>query len=200
MAAETRLYYQGHGSYRLTGEDGLVLYVDPFAGDGYDEPADVILVTHQHFDHNRIDLPARKENCLVIQNEDALKAGIYQEFQVDGCRIRAVPAYNKNHSRTECVGYFIYLDGLLIYASGDTSITEEMSAYPAHHIDYALFPADGIYNMDENEARECGKIVKAAHNIPIHMKPGELYDEKMAAGFQSDGWLTVRPGEEIILS
>jgi len=50
------LLYQGHGSYRLTANDGRVIYVDPYAGGGYDAPADVILVTHGHGDHNKIGL------------------------------------------------------------------------------------------------------------------------------------------------
>jgi hypothetical protein len=37
-----KLYYQGHGSYRLTADDGRIIYVDPFAGDGYEKPADLI--------------------------------------------------------------------------------------------------------------------------------------------------------------
>ena len=46
-----KLYYQGHGSFRLTSQNGTVLYVDPYAGDGYLLPADYILVTHEHGDH-----------------------------------------------------------------------------------------------------------------------------------------------------
>ena len=34
-----KLLYQGHGSFRLTGNDGFVIYVDPYAGEGYDIPA-----------------------------------------------------------------------------------------------------------------------------------------------------------------
>ena len=32
------LYYQGHGSFRITTAEGKVIYVDPHAGDGYDSP------------------------------------------------------------------------------------------------------------------------------------------------------------------
>ena len=53
------LLYQGHGSLRLTTDSGRVIYIDPFAGEGYDAPADLILVTHQHHDHNCTDLPAK---------------------------------------------------------------------------------------------------------------------------------------------
>ena len=46
-----KLLYQGHGSFRITTDEGKVIYVDPFAGEGYDLSADGILVTHGHYDH-----------------------------------------------------------------------------------------------------------------------------------------------------
>ena len=58
-----KLLYQGHGSLRAVTDGGVVLYVDPFAGEGYDLPADVILVSHQHGDHNQLQLPAKKPGC-----------------------------------------------------------------------------------------------------------------------------------------
>jgi len=42
------LLYQGHGSFRISTVDGKVIYIDPFAGEGYDLPADLIMVSHQH--------------------------------------------------------------------------------------------------------------------------------------------------------
>ena len=57
-----KLLYQGHGSYRLTADDGRTIYVDPYAGGGYDLPADIILITHQHSDHNfQVEYFARAE-------------------------------------------------------------------------------------------------------------------------------------------
>lgn len=55
-----RLLFQGHGSFRIVTDGDVVIYVDPFAGNGYDLPADIILVTHQHGDHNRVDLVAKE--------------------------------------------------------------------------------------------------------------------------------------------
>ena len=43
-----KLLYQGHGSYRITAGDGRILYVDPYAGDGYGKPADIVLITHDN--------------------------------------------------------------------------------------------------------------------------------------------------------
>ena len=50
------LLYQGHGSYRIVSNEGVVIYVDPYAGEGYDMPADIVIVTHEHSDHNQVDL------------------------------------------------------------------------------------------------------------------------------------------------
>ena len=45
---EARLLYQGHGSLRIVAAKGKVIYIDPYAGKGYDLPADLILVSHGH--------------------------------------------------------------------------------------------------------------------------------------------------------
>ena len=49
-----RLLYQGHASLRIVTAEGMVIYIDPYAGEGYDLPADLILVTHNHSDHNAV--------------------------------------------------------------------------------------------------------------------------------------------------
>ena len=54
---------------------------------------------------------------------------------------------------------------------------------------------DGIYNMDREEAQNAPGLIGAKHNIPIHMKPGGLFDEEMANAFDAPGKLVVRPGE-----
>jgi len=59
-----KLYYQGHGSFRITLADGRVMYIDPNAGGGYDLPADFILVTHQHSDHNQIKKCVQKKKKI----------------------------------------------------------------------------------------------------------------------------------------
>lgn len=194
-----KILYQGHGSLRLVSLDGIVVYIDPYAGGGYEVPADIILVTHQHMDHNCIEKPAKKADCTVIQNFDALKRSEYKSFTVKGLTIEAVPAYNKNHSRNTCVGYLVTVDQKLIYFAGDTSQTTEMADLAPRKIDYAFFPADGKFNMDEVEASACARIVGARHSTPIHMLPGKLFSEEKAAAFHADGKLIIRPTEEITL-
>lgn len=194
-----RLLFQGHGSFRIITDKDIVVYVDPYAGSGYDTTADIILVTHQHGDHNQIQKPAKKNTCVIIQNQDALQDGEYKNFDIKGIKIKAVPAYNKNHDRSQCVGYILTLDDLKIYASGDTSTTEEMKSFPSMHIDYALLPMDGVYNMDPAEASKCAELIEAKHAIPIHMSPGELFNEQKASMFTAKNKLIVKVGEEIQL-
>ncbi|MDR2867237.1 MAG: MBL fold metallo-hydrolase [Acholeplasmatales bacterium] len=195
-----KLYYQGHGSYRLTSNSGLVIYVDPYAGRGYDQAADIILVTHQHSDHNQIDKCPQKDDCQIISNFEALKNNIHQSFKVKGIHIQAVEASNRHHDPTQCVGYIIEIDGLKIYASGDTSLTKQMQEFPQYQLDYALLPLDGIYNMNLEEGAHVASLIKAKHNIPIHLKPGELFDQKRAQEWKGINKLIIHPNEEINLS
>lgn len=193
------LLYQGHGSLRLTTENGKVIYIDPFAGEGYQLPADLILVTHQHYDHNRIDLPAKNPGCLIWQNFDALKDGDYQTLKLDFATIKAVEAYNHHHSRSECVGYIVTVDDISIYFAGDTGETDDMSQMAKRQLDYAVLPMDLTYTMDIPETIRCAELIHAKHTIPVHMSPGELFDNERAKQFITSGALIVQPGKSIQL-
>ncbi len=61
------LLYMGQASLRIVTPENKVIYIDPYAGDAYDLPADLILVTHGHFDHCAVDkVKNRNEDCVVI--------------------------------------------------------------------------------------------------------------------------------------
>ena len=92
------LLYQGHASLRLTTKEGKICYIDPYAGEGYDKPADLILITHEHYDHNAVDLIHFKESTIVIRSMDALQNGIYYDFDYYGVHIEAVPAAAENRA------------------------------------------------------------------------------------------------------
>jgi L-ascorbate metabolism protein UlaG (beta-lactamase superfamily) len=194
-----KFLYQGHGSYRLTGDDGRIIYVDPCVGEGYDLPADIILVTHQHGDHNKIQRCSRKPECRIITNFDALAGGKHNSFDVDGVRIQSVMAKSKMHSPKKCVGYIIELDGVKLYASGDTSRTRQMETFAALNLDYAIFPGAGLLSMGPGEAAECAEMIGAKHNIIIHLQPGALFNRKKAEKWNAPNKLIIEPGEEISL-
>ena len=197
-----KLLYQGHGSLRIVTSEGKVIYIDPYAGEGYDLAADLILVSHGHQDHNKIDLiQNRSEDCQIIYNTDALVNGEYKTFDLGYATVEAVQAgNNRNHDINVCVGWLITLsDGVSIYATGDTSTTDQMAELAQRDIHYAFFVCDGRFNMDMDEAITCAQTVKAQHSIPYHMAPGALFEQERAELFDVPGRLIIPAGEEITL-
>ena len=197
-----RLLYQGHGSLRIVTADDKVIYIDPYAGEGYDLPADLILVSHGHPDHSAVDLiESRNAGCQVIYNTDALVDGEYKTYDLGYVTVEAVQAgNNRNHDINECVGWLVTLPGdISVYASGDTSTTEQMAELADRDIHYAFFVCDGRFNMDMEEAIACANLVQARHSIPYHMAPGVLFDQVRAESFVVPGQLIIPAGEEIVL-
>lgn len=205
MSKAATLMYQGHASMRITTYDGNVIYIDPFMGTGYDKAADLILVTHGHYDHTQTDLIENKnEGCQTITWKEALKDGEHQSFDLGFVSVEAVEAgYNKNHNVKECVGYILtFENGITLYVSGDTSTTQQMSELADRNLDYAFFCCDGVYNMDVTEASECAKLVNASHSIPYHMIPANNsngFDIDVAESFDAPGRIIIAPGEELVL-
>jgi len=192
-----KLFYQGHGSFRLTSEGGVVIYIDPFIGEGYDLAADAILVTHQHPDHNQIQLVTQKDDCVVISNVEALAGGKHNCFNVKGIEIEAVEAgYNAGHQPDNSVGFIVTVDGITIYFSGDTSTTPQMATFAERKLDYALLCADGNYNMGLEEASACAKLINAKHNAPVHLLPGELFSMDMAIQWDAPNKVIFEAGKE----
>jgi len=195
-----KLLYQGHSSFRLTTDDGWIVYVDPNAGEGYDIPADIILVTHQHSDHNQIQKCAQKDGCRIITNNEALEGGKHNAFDINGIKIQAVRAKSIMHSPKKCVGYIITIDGVKLYASGDTSKTAQMESFAALKLDYAMLPGAGFLSMGPKEAAACARIIGAKHNILIHHSPFVIFDRDKAEKWDAPGKLVPEPGQEITLS
>jgi len=176
---KNKLTFLGHGSLKLTTIDGVVVYIDPaFPGDWYSEAADLILISHHHGDHDRVDLVERKADCVIWDNKDMIRNGEYQTKEFRGLIVRAVPAYNKNHKKEESVGFVITVDDKKIYLSGDTSKINEMADLAKLEIDYSLMPIDGHYNMGPQEAQDCAELIKTKCFIPIHNDPRSMQDGK----------------------
>lgn len=204
----TTFLYQGHGSFRITTDNGTVIYVDPFAGEGYDLPADLILVTHEHGDHTQVDKMPHAQNCEILRACNFLpKPGEYTTLCSHGISITPVQACNKNHPIDQCVGMVINIDGIKFYAAGDTSTTEDMTSgkLAEMNLDYVTLPGDGFYNMDTTEASACASLINARHAIPIHLVPVHdmsnptLFDMAVAESFQATGRIIVFPGQSIDL-
>lgn len=202
-ADKATLLYQGHGSLRITTKEGKVIYIDPYAGVGYDVPADLILVTHGHGDHTAVNLiTTQNPGCETITFTEALVTpGTYQTFNLGFVTVEAVQAGNNpNHNINACVGFILtFSDGKSVYISGDTSTTEQMATFAERKLDYAFFCCDGRYNMGMDEAIACANLVKARHSIPYHIAPGSLFDRARAELFTAEGAMIVADGEVITI-
>ncbi len=194
-----KLFYQGHSSWRITSDAGCVCFIDPYAGVGYGTEADLVLISHEHYDHNAIDKIKMKPGCVTIRSQDALYGGIYREFEEKGYKVKAVPAYNSHHPKGSGVGYLIEVDGVKIYHAGDTDRIPEMADLSKEHIDYAFLPIDGFYTMSPEEADEAARIIAPRHFIPMHMKPGRDFVMEQAMKVRSPLAMLMRPNDEITL-
>ncbi len=194
------ILYQGHASFRLTSENGTVVYIDPYAGDGYEKAADAVIISHEHFDHNKVEKATLKNGGVIYRAKDFLVDGNYYEKNINGISVRGTPACNKNHPVDKCVGFLITVDGKKIYIAADTAETDYMSKeLPKEKLDYAFLPTDGIYTMTAERASECAKKIGAKHSAPVHTNPDVLFDREIALRFNADGGFLIEPGEEITL-
>lgn len=193
------LYYLGHASVKIKTSRGLVIYIDPSYGEDYSEPADIVLITHYHEDHYKLDKISKAKKYKLITPEDALKDGVHQKLEVMGIKVESVAAYNSNHSVTETVGYILEFDGIKLYHAGDTSKIKEMAELPSKNITYALLPIDGTYNMGPEEATEVANIIKAKYYIPIHTGPDGVFSEENVAKFKVDNKVVLKPGTKLEL-
>ncbi|MDE5578223.1 MAG: MBL fold metallo-hydrolase [Oscillospiraceae bacterium] len=198
------LLYMGQASIRIVTVENKVIYIDPYAGDSYDLPADLILVTHAHFDHNQISkVENRNPDCIIITQDEALENGEHQIFDLGYVTLEAVEAgYNDWHDITDSVGYILTFssNGRSVYVTGDTSATEQMPLLAEKEIDYAFFCCDGVFNMGLEEAAWCAEQVNAKHNIPYHMTTNTEnngFDRSIAERFEAENLLIIEDGEEI---
>jgi len=172
-----RIELLGHASVRIAGSH--VVYVDPWKLSGESAKADIVLITHSHFDHCSPKDVARvsRKGTTVIAPPDCVSAlgdgvttvGPGDSVELDGVTVEAVAAYNldkKFHPKDSgWVGYIIEMDGERIYVAGDTDAIPEMDEVQA---DVALLPIGGTYTMTAEEAARVANAIRPGKAIPIH--------------------------------
>lgn len=170
-----------HSSIKLMGKD--IVYVDPYRISEESHDADIILITHDHFDHfssEDIDKIIKKDTVLIVPEKMKKQAsGVScgklltvapgDMKQVENTKIETVPAYNKlkpfHPKKSGWVGYIVTINDTRIYIAGDTDITDENSAISC---DVAMVPIGGTYTMNAKEAAKLVNTIKPQVAIPIH--------------------------------
>ena len=182
-----KIKWLGHDSFSLVGN--VTIMVDPFKM-AKQEKADLILISHNHFDHLSVgDIKniSTKDTSIVAAKEciDMLKGfdfkekiGISpgEEKTVKGIKIKSIPAYNITKINPDTkkpfhpkednkVGFLFELNGITIYHAGDTDLIPEMSDLKP---DIALVPVSGTYVMTAQEAAKAVEKIKPKIAIPMH--------------------------------
>ena len=172
-----------HSSIRINKEK--TIYIDPFKIEKNYNDADIVFITHDHYDHyseEDIDKVINENTIIIIPEElltKLLRKGINknaiitvepnEKYMVQGIKFETIPAYNTNKTfhpkENGWVGYSITLDDIRYYIAGDTDITEENRKVKC---DVAFVPVGGTYTMNYSEAAELVNIIKPKIAVPIH--------------------------------
>jgi L-ascorbate metabolism protein UlaG (beta-lactamase superfamily) len=172
-----KISWLGHDAFRL--KNDKTIYIDPYKIKGK-EVADIILITHEHFDHLSVDdiNKISSENSVIVAARPCanqlgrvkakeikyVKPG--DELEIDGVKIRAVPAYNITKFREPGrpfhpkdaggVGYIVNMKGISIYHVGDSDFIPEMKELK---VDVLLVPVSGTYVMTAEEAASVANAI-----------------------------------------
>ena len=172
-----------HSSIRIS--NNKVIYIDPFKIDKNYNYADIVFITHDHYDHysdEDIDKVINENTTIIIPEKlltKLLRKGINknaiitvepnEKYMIQGIKFETIPSYNTNKTfhpkENGWVGYIITLDDIRYYIAGDTDITEENRKVKC---DVAFVPVGGTYTMDFKEAAQLINEIQPKIAVPIH--------------------------------
>jgi L-ascorbate metabolism protein UlaG (beta-lactamase superfamily) len=178
----------GHSGFRIR-VGRAVIYIDPYRVPDGSPPADLILVTHGHYDHfspQDVERLSTKRTWLVGpaavaervsgQVHSIAPGELLEEEFVRGVHVAAVAAYNTSKRDAEgrlfhpreagWVGFDLGLRGERLYHSGDTDVIPEMDTVTG--VDVALLPVSGVYVMTPQEAAEAARRIQPRVAVPMH--------------------------------
>lgn len=181
-----KIKWLGHASFEIeTG--GKVIYLDPYKITKDAKKADMILISHDHYDHcdTRSVKKIKKDDTWILTSENAAKKfsgnikvmGHGDEFDFGDISIRTIPAYNIGkpfHPKGTGLGFVLESKGKRVYHAGDTDLIPEMGLLD--EITVALLPIGGTYTMNVKEAVEAAKMINPKIAVPMHY--GEIVGSK----------------------
>lgn len=171
-----KIHWLGHDSIRIDGS--TVVCFDPFQISST-KPVDLILISHDHFDHcspDDVKKILKKETVIVTDASSAkqFKGDVRvvapgDRIQVKGVDIEVWPAYNTDKEfhpkEAGMLSFVVTLDGIRFYHAGDTDFIPEMGNLD---VDVAFLPVSGTYVMTADEAIEAARAIKPKLAVPMH--------------------------------
>ena len=160
-----------------------VLYFDPFKIEEDINDADIIFITHSHYDHFDINSinKVKNDNTIIVapkpMEKDLMSINVkeiiymnpYDEINLEGINVKGIPSYNNGKpfhpKNNNWLGYLVTYNNITYYIAGDTDKTEDNEKVKC---DIALIPIGGHYTMDVKKATELVKIINPKVVIPTH--------------------------------
>ncbi|NHI95000.1 MAG: MBL fold metallo-hydrolase [Candidatus Lokiarchaeota archaeon] len=176
----TKITWITHACFKIKSDSGKIIYIDPYKM-GDDEPADIILASHDHYDHadkksiknvitNKSVLICPKTCTSGLSKFNAMGMGPGDSKEINGIKIQSIRSYTPNKNfhpkKNDWLGYIIEVDGKRIYHAGDTDIIPEMNEIS--NIDVALLPVGDTYTMGFEDAAEACAIINPKICVPMH--------------------------------
>jgi L-ascorbate metabolism protein UlaG (beta-lactamase superfamily) len=204
----------GHSGFRVSVGRRRV-YIDPYRVSPGAPKADLILITHGHYDHfspqdverlstgdTELIAPAPVAERHGGRRVRSIAAGQEVEPQlVRGVAVRALAAYNTSKRSSDGgvfhprdaggVGYDLNVRGERLYHAGDTDVIPEMDS--VHGVDVALLPVSGTYVMTPSEAAEAARRIQPRLAVPMH------WGEHLGTRADAEAFLREAPVEAIIM-
>ena len=182
-----KIRWHGHDTFSL--EKGLTICIDPYKL-SKPIPADVVLISHNHFDHLSLEdlKKTSSSNTIIIAAKECMSQlskvtckeliGILprQEKIVNNVKVKAVPAYNIDKINPDTskpfhpkednkIGFIVNIENISIYHTGDSDLIPEMTDLQP---DILLVPVSGTYVMTAKEAVKAIEKIKPKIAIPMH--------------------------------
>ena len=162
-----------------------IIYFDPFHINIEYHDADIIFITHDHYDHfSENDIyKVKKENTKILAPDSLLEKILVMGFKeenittvdpgetgkIEDIEYETVPAYNIDKpyhpKENDWIGYILKIDDVKYYIAGDTDITEENRRVQC---DVAFVPVGGTYTMDFKDAALLINEIQPKIAVPIH--------------------------------
>lgn len=182
-----QLRWYGHDTFTIT--NNVTVCIDPYK---LTKPlsADIILISHNHFDHLSEDDLAKltNQNTIIVapnecisqlskmKNKKIISISPNEEKTINDIRIKAIPAYNIDKINPDTkkpfhpkedgkVGFIITINGISVYHTGDSDLISEMTDLKP---DILLVPVSGTYVMTASEAAKAVEKIKPKLAIPMH--------------------------------